>query len=608
MSTTLTNEETHVNSIEFETKFEQLTFLLDRFTISDKDRNLQPFAYEPRSQSSGQRAKHDLTVLTQHSIIDTIKENLCDYDRSSFVASNFKRSTTDNYDAENFFLRYDVEPHTIEDDIHLELALDAVTESFRPRQPIRPVHFADLLYYDWNLSTSAERPYTNNHILQEWIHTLYEQGLLKNAKLNFHNLFNWIFGQERIRIHQIKEGKPPNYDFITMHQKTALIELDEPNKVRSVFGVPKILIFAEAQFFWPLFQSYLNDGISPMLWGYETLNGGWLKLSTETQSHGLQANTWISLDWKEFDMRFYFSLHRKIRAKVRSYFNFNDGYIPSGTHYSESKMRHEAKIIESTRTTPQSERLERLWNYTIDAVENSPSILPSGRVYTRKFAGLPSGVFTTQFIGSFYNGTITLTVLSEMGYSPLKDLFYKTMGDDIIFILLCLVPPKEHDDWLNLFTMIAKRRFNANVNIKKTKSGNGIHRASILSYTNIYGLPHRDGNALLAQLIYTKGFRDSPSRAMARAIGIAYACGPFNHDVYRCCNAVFNHFKLLGFSPNSKELDWMYRANLFGNRQSIELNEFPTRIEVHKRLTQISTRSQKAIDKYWPSHHFHSTH
>jgi hypothetical protein len=602
------HDETHTISIDFETKADQLTFLLDRFTLNSEERNLRPFAYEPRSQSSGKQLKHDVTLQTQAIINETIKQNLIDYDRAEFIASNYRRSTTDSYDAEQFFLRYDVPYHKIEEDHHLDLALDAVTDAFRPPQPLRPVHFSDLLYYDWNLSTSAERPYTNNNLLQEWIHTLYECKLLKNAKMNFHNLFNWIFGTERTRIHQIKEGHPPRYDFITMHQKTALIELDEPNKVRSVFGVPKILIFSEAMFFWPLFQYYLNIGLSPMLWGYETLNGGWLKLSSETFKLGLQGNTWISLDWKEFDMRFYYSLHRKMRARWRTYFTFTDGYIPSGEKYSEPKMRHEATIIDSTRTTPQSERLQRLWDYTIDAVENSPCILPSGRVYTRQFAGQPSGIFTTQFGDSWYNATMTLTVLSEMGYSPLTSLFYKTMGDDIIILLLCLVPPNEHDAWISTFSTIAKRRFNAVVNIKKTRIGNGIHRANILSYINIFGLPFRDPNALLAQLLYTKGFRDSPSRAMARAIGIYYACGPFNPDVQRCCQATFERFKNLGYSPNEKELEWMFRANLFGYDQKIELNQFPSRIEVHRRLTQMPIRTEKAKEKYWPTNHFHSTH
>jgi hypothetical protein len=601
-------QELHTISIEFETKIDQLNFLIDRFTTNDEERNLQPFAYEPRSQSSGSRAKHDLTVTTQQIIIDTIKENLCDHNRATFVATNFKRSTSDNYDAEQFFLRYDVPPHDIEDDHHLDLALTAVTDAFRPAHKLRPVHFADLLYYDWNLSTSAERPYTNNHILQGWIHQLYQQGLLKNSKLNFHNLFNWIFGTERTRIHQIKEGKPPKYDYITMHQKTALIELDEPNKVRSVFGVPKLLIFAEAMFYWPLFREYLNEGKSPMLWGYETLNGGWLKLSNETFQRGLHGNTWTSLDWKEFDMRFYFSLYHKIRERQLEYFDFENGYIPSGERYSQDKMRHEAKIIESTRTVSQSTRLKRLWDYSTNAVTNTPSILPSGRVYKRKYAGLPSGIFSTQYIGSFYNATMTLTILSEMGYSPISELMFKTMGDDILFLLMCLVPPHEHEAWLAKFTAIAKRRFNSIVSIKKTRIGNGIHRANILSYINIYGLPYRDGNALFAQLIYTKGFRDTPSRAMARCIGIAYACGPFNHDVYRCAHAIHDKFKQLGYTPNEKELDWMHRANLLGNRHELDLSSFPTRIEVHKRLTQIPQRSEQAKNKYWPSHHFHSTH
>lgn len=599
-------DESHLVNIDFETKLDQLNFLLERFTLSDTQTNLQPFAYEPRHQGKGHTTKHELTVDTQTLIVDTIKNTLCHYDRASFIASNYRRSTSDNYDAEQFFLRYDVPYHKIDHDEHLERALHAVTEHFRPKRKIRPVHFADLRYYDWNLSTSAERPYTNDHRLQTWIHSLYRSGLLKTAKMNFHNLFNWIFGKERVRLHQIKEGRPPKSDFITMHQKTALVELDEPNKVRSVFGVPKIHIFAEAQFFWPLFREYLEEGRSPMLWGYETLNGGWLKLSSEIQSKGLAGQTWTSLDWKEFDMRFYFELQRKIRARELDYFDLHNGYIPSGDKYTEEKMQHEARIIASTRTTSQPTRLLRLWNWMNWYSENAPCILPSGRVYTRRFAGQPSGIFTTQYGDSKYNATMTLTILSEMGYSTLEDLTFKTMGDDIIFWLLCLVPPNAHTLWLDTFAQIALRRFNSLVSMKKTRIGNGIHRANILSYINIFGLPHRDGNALLAQLIYTKGFRDTPSRAMARAIGIAYAAGPFNDDVYRCCHAVFNRLASLGYSPNPKELQWMYRANLFGQQNDVEFLDFPSKIETIRRLTQIARRTGRQIEKYWPSHHFHT--
>lgn len=597
---------TTTTDLEFENKLDQLNFLLERFNLSDEKRNLQPFAYEKRSFSSGQRKTDDVTLLTQEVVIDEIKRSLIDYDRANFVATNFRRSTTDTFDAEQFFLRYDVPHFEIEEDELLEQALDIVTDAFRPKHKVRPVHFADLPNYNWNLSTSAERPYTNNHIIQEWIRTLYMHGLLKNAKLNFHNLFNWIFGKERTRIHQIKDGRPPNYDYITIHQKTALVELDEPNKVRSVFGVPKLLIFAEAMFFWPLFREYLNEGRSPLLWGYETLNGGWMKLSSDVFQRGLQANTWCSLDWKEFDMRFYFSLHRKMRARWLEYFDLDHGYIPSGENYRQEKMDHEAAIIAQTRPIPQNQRLLNLWNYITDAVEDSPCILPSGRVYKRRYAGQPSGIFTTQFGDSFYNAVQTICVLLEMGVNNCSDLFFRTMGDDIIFLLLCTVPPNKHADWLATFTLIARRRFNSIVSIKKTRIGNGIHRANILSYINIYGLPHRDGNALLAQLIYTKGYRDTPARAMARAIGIAYAAGPFNPDVYRCCEHVFKRFQSLGYSPNEKELDWMFRANLLGYENEITFDTFPTRIEVHRKLTQIPRRTEKAANKYWPSHHFHT--
>lgn len=586
----------------FDTKEDQLKFLLDRFNLVDPTRNLQPFAYEPRSSSSGARLPNLTTVETQQTIAEIVKHNLLDYDKALHSIGNYRRSTTDTYDSETFFLNYDVPQFDIEEDDLLEQALDAVTEHFRPKRKIRPVHFCDLKEYPWNLSTSAERPYTNNYMLKTLIDNLYKQGLLPNAKMSFHNLFNWIFGKERTRIHQIKEGRPPNYDYIVMHQKTALVEKNDPNKVRSVFGVPKLLIFAEAMFFWPLFREYLDEGRSPLLWGYETLNGGWLKLSTEVHSNGLQANTWGSIDWKSFDMRFYFSLRRKMKEKQRTYFDFDSGYIPT-SDYTEQKMQQAAEDLNSHRTTPQNVRIQRIWDYTLDAVENSPCILPSGRAYIRKFAGQPSGIFGTQFDDSFYNGIITLTSLLEMGYE-IRSLFYKTLGDDIIFLLLCLIPASQHEAWLDLFSTIAKRRFNAVVSIKKSKMGNGIHRASILSYINIHGLPYREDSQLLAQLLYTKGYLDTPSRAMARAIGIAFAAGPYNYNVYRCCKAIYTHYHSLGFTPNAKELLWMEHAHLLGPFQSVLLDVFPTRIETYRRLTQIPKRSESDRNRYWKKFHF----
>jgi len=588
----------------FNNKDEQLKFLLDRFNLVDETKNLQPYAYEPRKPSSGARVPNLTTVETQQTLADIVKHTLLDYDKATFSIDNYRRSTTDTYDSETFFLKYDVPQFDIEEDDLLDQAINAVADHFRPKRKIRPVHFCDLKEYPWNLSTSAERPYTNNVRLKAHIDQLYEHGLLPNAKMSFHNLFNWIFGKERTRMHQIKEGKPPNYDYIVMHQKTALVEKNDPNKVRSVFGVPKLLIFAEAMFFWPLFREYLDEGRSPLLWGYETLNGGWLKLSTEVHSNGLQGNTWGSIDWKGFDMLYYFTLRRKMKLKQREYFDFDSGYIPT-SEYTEHKMQQAAEDLNLNRTTTQSERIQRIWDYTLDAVENSPCILPSGRVYTRKFAGQPSGIFTTQMDDSYYNGIITLTTLLEMGYE-IKSLFYKTLGDDIIFLLLCLVPGSHHEAWLDTFSTIAKRRFNAVVNIKKSKIGNGIHRASILSYINIYGLPYREDTQLLAQLLYTKGYLDTPSRAMARSIGIAFAAGPFNHNVYRCCKAIYHYYHSQGFTPNVKELLWMEHAHLLGPYQAVTLDAFPTRIETYRRLSQIPHRSEADSQRYWKQFHFSS--
>jgi hypothetical protein len=586
----------------FNSKDEQLKFLTDRFSKIDPTRNLQPYAYEPRSNSSGARFPNSTTVDTQLTIAELIKANLLDHDKAVHAIEDFRRSTTDTFDSETFFLRYDVPQFNVIEDELLEQAIDAVTEHFRPKQKIRPVHFCDLRAYPWNLSTSAERPYTNNVALKKHIEHLYASGLLPNAKMSFHNLFNWIFGKERTRIHQIKEGKPPNFDYITMHQKTALVKKHDPNKVRSVFGVPKLLIFSEAMFYWPLFREYLDEGRSPLLWGYETLNGGWLKLSSEVHHKGLQSNSWGSLDWSDFDMLFYFTLAKKIKAKELSYFDLDSGYIPT-SEYTTQKMNQAADDLSSHRTTTQRDRILRIWDYAQDAIYNSPCILPSGRAYTRRFAGQPSGIFSTQYTDSKYNAVMSLTILLEMGHS-ITGLFYKTMGDDILFIILSLVPANQHENWLLTFASIAKRRFNAVVSIKKSKFGNGIHRANILSYINIFGLPYREDVQLLAQLMYTKGYLDTPSRAMARAIGIAFAAGPFNPNVYRCCKAIYFHFHTLGYSPNPKELLWMEQANLLGPQTALTLDFFPTEIEVHRRLTRIPQRTLSDSHRYWNPFHF----
>lgn len=57
-----------------------------------------------------------------------------------------------------------------------------------------------------------------------------------------------------------------------------------------VFGVPKRLILIETMFLWPLMRKLIEeDGI--ILWGYETLKGGWFKLYNYFITHIPSART-----------------------------------------------------------------------------------------------------------------------------------------------------------------------------------------------------------------------------------------------------------------------------------------------------------------------------
>jgi hypothetical protein len=112
-----------------------------------------------------------------------------------YLATEYRRSDSTPEKAEQFFFGYNVPKHEIVKDEHYYNALDIVTCWFQPTHPIHPVHFTDLRWYPWNLSTNAERPFNVRADYQNEIRSRKEQGdpTLIGGKLSFHNLYNSIF-------------------------------------------------------------------------------------------------------------------------------------------------------------------------------------------------------------------------------------------------------------------------------------------------------------------------------------------------------------------------------------------------------------------------------
>jgi len=505
-------------------------------------------------------------------------------------------TTVNNDDVETDFFSGDIPFHCVPKDEHYLTALDTILEKFRPPRKIRPVHFADLRLYPWKWKPSAEAPFADHARYLRILDTRYKQGIVPDRRPSFGNFKDIIFTTVRRQLHEIKEHKV-NFDkylyYFRTHAKPALVRIDEPNKVRMIFGSPKTFILAEAMFFWPLFNHYkCNSGSSPLLWGYETLNGGWLRLNAELFQSYLHRSI-LMIDWKRFDKYCLFSVIDDIFSGVRGYFDFTDDYIPTVTKPTHPNLRSD-----------HADRLQRLWNWTCYARSNIPTLLPSGRLYRRLHAGVPSGLFTTNFLDSIYNGVMILTLISALGLEVNTNTFIKLMGDDSITSLPVLIPPNQHGDFIRALQAASDYYFGATISIEKSKMSNRPYGSEVLSYTNNNGFPIRDYNELLARLLFTKSKKIRPEQSMAMAIGIYYASAANCEYVRRVCKDVYDHYARQGYSPAKHGADYLFDPNL---DIEIDYTHFPSPLEVQRALVDFPRRSNRLKEEYWPSWYFLDT-
>lgn len=576
-----------------------MDFLLPNTTIYPERQNITPesnFTYQgvdPHSHSLPKKffSPGPAYFICRSLVITALLTYACFFNAALIyeIITVSRRTIATPELAEQFLFGYNVERHCIIKDEHYWKAISIVTDWFRPSHLIHPVHFTDLRWYPWNLSTNAERPFSTR---SKWINALrakaenFDPNLI-GQKRTFHNLYNEIFTYSRTYIHKIKEGISVFLHPMTIHVKPAISFDLLKEKLRTIFGVPKPVIFAEAMFHWPLFSHYFTTGKSPLLWNYETLNGGMARLTAEWHSFFHAYQPIFSLDWSEFDMHVYFDMWSDCRQAVKSYFCFCGCYCPT-TFYPYA------------RTSPR--RLNNLWNWIEHAYFNMPFVSPLGNVFTRKFAGMPSGIFCTQFWDSFYNSVMVVTVLLALGEEISPNHFFKCMGDDVLFGLLQNLPVSQWADFLDRFAIEAKRRFNSKVSAHKSHVSQTIQNAQILGYFNWNGWPVRSEKELLAALLNPKSLRDEPSHLMARSIGIYFASAG-NPKLRPICKHIYDELAFQGVTPDPKGLN-----KIFGlwdvSMPEIILTHFPSMLEATCRLASPSTRNAELQARYWNREHF----
>jgi len=534
--------------------------------------------------------------MTQTAVLHAA-ERLMPYDDYFKVRDGYRRSIANLDSLVEDYMRGDLPAFSvIKDNLYYECVQLART-MFSPPQTYRPVHFVDLRYYPYPLNSSAEAPYTSNPLLRRAVVKLYEQKKLPSPRLNFHNLYNLIFKIERQNVHRAKLGYLTDYQgndilaWNTAHARAHLVSSEDPDKTRMVFGVPKRLIFVETMFFWPLMR-WLMESDSPMLWGHETIKGGWYKLANYFSVHQPRAQTFLALDWKQFDKRAKFEVIDDIHFKIiLSYLDLKNGYIPT-INYPESET--------------DEWRLMNLFRYMNYAVKFTPDALPNGHVFRRTMGGIASGFFQTQILGSIYNMIILLTTLADAGIN-VNNISIKVQGDDSIIAINEYIPPERHQNFLDQLADIALRRFDAVLNTKKSKINNNLNGLPVLGYTNLHSYPIRSKFELLASLAYPERQCD-PSRLMARCIGIAWAdCGN-NPKVFEVCKDVHDYFKSEGYSPNMTGLPDIIKAQDLILKQaeykSIVSSEFPSVFDTTRHLFSMIPRSTQQKEQLWPTSHF----
>jgi hypothetical protein len=613
---------------------EYVTSLFNRlFNIFKDEGNLEltgTYHHQPRTIIPNARAisAHQVTChkaftkfLTDHEI--------------THIEHDLRRSEmTEEAILADFFAN-DVENHQIPFDHHVEKGLTAMANAFRPPQKCMPAHINDVEHhYPYKWQVNAEPPFStddyflNNRkpfsdfydrITKLWTGYVNPADALRRygpdptpgqletvtpAKFGF--MKEAIFSWTRRWHHIIKSGftdltglESSTYlkdRFIfpmLLHTKTAIVKKDDPNKMRTIWGYPKPAVIAETQFYWELIAWIkLNPGLTPMLWGFETFTGGWIRLNA-LLFNSLIRQSFITIDWSRFDKRAYFSLIRRIMLNVRTFLDFDHGYLPNVNYPDTAKDW----------TPEKARKLENLWTWTLECLFNAPIVLPDGRMYRRRYAGIPSGLFITQLLDSWYNYTMLATILSALGIDP-EACIIKVQGDDSIIRLAVLIPPHAHEEFLLKMQEMADFYFKSVISTAKSEIGNTLNGREVLSYRNNNGQPYRDEIAMLAQLFHTKAKNPTPEITMAQAIGFAYAaCG--NHQrVHLALQDIYDYYYQNGYRPNPAGLALTFGDSPDRPNFPFMLDHFPSISETKQYLLYTTYANEAQNAKTWPMNYF----
>nr|QLC36826.1 RNA-dependent RNA polymerase [Sarcosphaera coronaria partitivirus] len=429
---------------------------------------------------------------------------------------------------------------------------------FLDATPYLPIHFVDTQFAKLPLKTGTG--YFNRFSYRQKAHARYShpdeyarrptsKGYYLNATLDY----------ARLIIHHIKTtGLPFEFDLpsddqefsddmiINMISRLNAFFNDHPTllftrnhisdrektlKVRPVYAVDEIFLLIELMLFFPLTVQARKPSCA-IMYGLETMRGSNHRLDFLAQSY----STFFTIDWSGYDQ----SLPRVITDIfftdfIRRLIVISHGYAATYEYPEYPDL------------TPDTlySRMDNLLHFLHLMYNNMTYLSADGYAFRRLFAGVPSGLYLTQYLDSFGNLFLLIDGMIEFGFTDdeIRSILLFVLGDDNSGFTNW--PFTRLHAFISFLEKYAKSRYN--MTLSKTKSVITTMRAKIetLSYQCNYGNPRRPIDKQVAQLCYPEHGLKEKTQSF-RAIGLAYAAAGQSRTFHNFC---FDMYKL--FLPHA---------------------------------------------------------
>lgn len=351
-------------------------------------------------------------------------------------------------------------------------------------------------------------------------------------------------------------------------------------KQRPVYAVDELFSSIESMLAFPLICQARKMSCC-IMYGLETIRGSNIFLDQVAQ--WMNFRSFFTIDWSSFDQL----VPRVITDIFFKYFLpslivISHGYQPTFEYPTYPDLDEHNMYY----------RMNNLLTFLHFWYNNMTFLSLDGFGYRRTSAGVPSGLFLTQYLDSFVNLFLLIDGLIEFECTDydIEQILLFIMGDDNSGFTHWSISKLEQ--FIEFFEAYALKRWN--MVLSKTKSTITVLRNKIetLGYQCNFGKPKRPIPKLVAQLCYPEhGPKDK--YMSARAIGMAYASCGEDTTFYQLCRDVYYTF--LPYAEDYRKIEVLEHiiSHLPGQfkmldayAENIKLDHFPTLLEIQ---TLVST-------------------